>query len=83
MVTLKTTSIRELKHDATALLAMVANGESVEVRRRNVPVAVISPVLPKSPAKRPDFRGRLKSIYGDTLLTVTGTDLISEDRGDR
>lgn len=80
---MKTTSIRELKHDTTAVMAIVANGESVEIRRRNVPVAVISPIPAKSPAKRPNFRGRLKAIYGDTLLSVTGTDLVSEHRGDR
>ncbi len=79
---MKTTSIRELKHDTSTVLAMVANGESVEVRRRNVPVAVISPIKPRKVMHR-DFRGRLKAIYGDQVLTVTGTDLISEDRGDR
>ncbi len=80
---MKTASIRELKHDTTSVLAMVANGESVEVRRRNVPVAVISPVKTKGKAVRRNFRGRLRAIYGDTILTVTGTDLISEDRGER
>ncbi len=80
---MKTTSIRELKHDTSTVLAMVANGESVEVRRRNVPVAVISPIKTKPAAVRPDFRGRLKAIYGDKILTTTGTDLISEDRGNR
>jgi len=79
---MKTTSIRELKHDTSAVLAMVANGESVEVRRRNVPVAVISPIKTSKVVRR-DFRGRLKAIYGERILTVTGTDLISEDRGDR
>ena len=79
---MKTTSIRELKHDTSTVLAIVANGESVEVRRRNVPVAVISPIKTRKVVRR-DFRGRLKAIYGDQLLTVTGTDLISEDRGDR
>lgn len=80
---MKTTTIRELKHDMTTVLALVASGESVEVRRRNVPVAVISPIKEKNPAKRPDFRGRLKSIYGDQILSVTGTELVSEQRGDR
>lgn len=79
---MKTTSIRELKHDTSTVLAIVANGESVEVRRRNVPVAVISPIKTRKVMRR-NFQGRLKAIYDDQILTVTGTDLISEDRADR
>lgn len=80
---MRTTTIRELKHDTTTVLALVASGESVEVRRRNVPVAVISPIPAEETVKRPDFRGRLKSIYGERILPVSGTELISEQRGDR
>jgi len=31
---MRTTTIRELKHDTTTVLSWVAGGESVEVRRR-------------------------------------------------
>lgn len=77
----KTTTIRELKHDTSTVLSWVADGETVEVRRRNQPVALLSP--PKRPAvKRPDFAARLKAIYGPKVLPRTATDLISESRGD-
>jgi antitoxin (DNA-binding transcriptional repressor) of toxin-antitoxin stability system len=79
---MKVTSIRELKHATSAVLAIVADGESVEVRRRNVPIAMISPIKPAK-VRRRDFRGRLKAIYGDQILTFTGTDLMAEDRDNR
>ncbi|MSU50689.1 MAG: type II toxin-antitoxin system prevent-host-death family antitoxin [Opitutus sp.] len=63
-VTMKTTTIRELKHDTTTVLSWVAGGESVEVRRRGEPVAVLSPVKRKARIARPDFVARLKTIYG-------------------
>lgn len=59
-------------------------GESLEVRRHNQPVAVISPIqVSKALRERPKFRGRLHSIYGDQVLPETATTLLSEDRGER
>ena len=82
---MKTASIRELKHDTAEVLGWVEAGEPVEIRRRGKLVAVMSPppsLLGKA-ATRPDFQARLKSIYGDTVLKVTATDLLAEERGDR
>ena len=78
----KTTTIRELRHDTTKVLSWVAAGQSVEVRRRNQPVAVLSPPARRRIIRRPDFGARLRSIYGRTTLKTTGTDLVSASRGD-
>ena len=78
---MRITTIRELKHDTTTVLSWVLGGETVEVRRRNQPVALLSP--PRRPSiKRPDFGARLKAIYGRKALVTTGTELISISRGD-
>jgi antitoxin (DNA-binding transcriptional repressor) of toxin-antitoxin stability system len=79
---MKTTTIRELRHDTTTVLAWVAGGESVEVRRRGEPVAVLSPRKRKGRIVRPDFEGRLRASYGDQVLTIPATDVISESRGE-
>ena len=34
----------------------------------------------KSRIKMPDFMGRMRAIYGDTIFQVSGADLIREDR---
>jgi len=78
----KTTTIRELKHDTTKVLSWVAGGESVEVLRRNVPVAVLSPPSRSTDVPRPDFTARLKTIYGSRELPTTGTELVSGARGE-
>lgn len=77
---MKITTIRELKHDTTTVLRWVERGETVEVRRRNQPVAVLSPPKPRR-RSTPDFAGRLKKIYGRRILPTTGRDIISESRG--
>ena len=79
---MKTTTIRELKHDTTTVLSWVVKGETVEVRRRNEPVALLSPPKRRSAARRPDFRARLKAIYGNKTLDATATELISSARGE-
>ena len=71
---MKTTTIRELKHDTTRVLSWVADGQTVEVRRRNDPVALLSPPARRSVVRRPDF-ARLRAIYGKKRLKVTTTDL--------
>lgn len=78
----KRTTIRELKHETTKVLGWVAHGETVEVLRRSVPVAVLSPAVSQAAGPRPDFAARLRSVYGDRILPVTATDLLSISRGD-
>lgn len=78
---MKITTIRELKHATSTVLGWVAAGETVEVRRRNHPVAVLSPPRPAGRIAKPDFGKRLRSVYGSTVLPVTGTAIISDSRG--
>ena len=79
---MRATSIRQLKHETTTVLGWVAGGESVEVRRRREPVAVLSPPRRKKRIARPDFVARLERIYGNLALATTATELLSDARGD-
>ena len=78
---MKKATIRELKHETTAVLRRVAAGETIEVCRHGKPVAVLSPVGTRDVVSLPDFAARLRAIYGDVTLPVTATDMISEARG--
>jgi len=68
---MKTVTIRQVHHDFSAVLALVAQGEEVTVLNRTRPVARICPPLPEVPAKKvemPDFAARAKSIFGDRII---------------
>ena len=80
---MKRTTIRELKHATSKLLLLVEQGECVEVRRHNRPVAVLTPPAKKTAGPRPDFAARLVEIYGAKALETTGTELVNELRGER
>lgn len=79
---MKTATIRELRHDTTAVLSWVTRGESVEVLRRGAPVALLTPRKRKARVVRPDFLARIQTAYGKHALSPTATDLISDARGE-
>lgn len=83
MSPVRQTTIRELKHATTRVLAMVESGEAVEVCRRRRPVAILPPPGRGKAAGMPDFAARLEKICGDRELPVTGADLIGAARGER
>lgn len=80
---MKTTTVRELRQDTSTVLSWIAGGESVEIRRRGIPVAVLSPRKRKQRIKTPDFLARIRAAYGDEVLATTATNLISESRGEQ
>ncbi|MBC8011016.1 MAG: type II toxin-antitoxin system prevent-host-death family antitoxin [Burkholderiales bacterium] len=80
---MKTSTIRELKHATSRVLGWAEAGEAVEVRRRGKPVVVITAPAKATRVARPDFEGRLRAIYGDTVLAVSASELIGEARGER
>ena len=77
---MKTVNLRQLRHDFGSVLALLEQGETVEISKRGKTIALLSPPPPpKAPKARalPDFTARLKRIFGD--LIVPG-DVIVEER---
>lgn len=82
---MKTTNIRELKHATSTVLGWVAEGETVEITRRNQVVGIIVPPKSTKAAKpKPDdFYQRLEALFHDKTKPMTGTEIVSYGRGDR
>jgi antitoxin (DNA-binding transcriptional repressor) of toxin-antitoxin stability system len=82
MYHMKTVSVRDLRYDFPKVERLLRSGEEIQITKRRKAIARLTP----EPAVRPplpDFLGRLKEIYGDKVLEVSGADLISADREDR
>jgi len=79
---MRTTTIRELKHETSKVLSWVERGETVEIRRRRKPVAKLSPPGRPSQTKRPDFLSRLRTAYGSKVLRRTATSVVADARGE-
>jgi antitoxin (DNA-binding transcriptional repressor) of toxin-antitoxin stability system len=81
---MRTTNIRELKHATAKVLGWVEQGETVEVKRRDKVVAILSPPKPdEKPIIKRNFAADIREIFGDRMLPTTGTEIVSEGRGER
>jgi prevent-host-death family protein len=77
---LKTVSLQQLRRETGSVLALVEQGETIEITRRGRTIALISPPPPASTSTfkaRPDFTARLKRVFGG--LIVPG-DVVVEER---
>lgn len=76
---MKTVSVRDLRYDFKKVERLLSQGEDLQVTKRHKVIAHLTPERGERPPL-PDFLGRLKEIYGDKVLSVTGAELISWDR---
>lgn len=77
----KTASIYDVQHNFSRVLAALSDGETVVIKRRNVPVAKLVAIEKKSP-KLPDFLGRMDATYGSQTAPDSQS-LLDELREDR
>ncbi len=65
MYNMKTTTVRQLRHDFGSVLEWIEEGEEVEISKRGEVVALLKPIQTRRmrKAKRPDFAARLKKLF--------------------
>jgi antitoxin (DNA-binding transcriptional repressor) of toxin-antitoxin stability system len=76
---MKTVSVRDLRYDFPKVEEILKSGEEIRITKRRKVIARLTPEPVERPPL-PDFLGRMKEIFGDKVLTVTGAEIISEDR---
>jgi prevent-host-death family protein len=77
-------SVRELQQNLKRVMTRVERGETVEVTRRNRPVARLSPARPSAAASDwPDLDARTRSVFGNRLVSPSGSQVVKNDRGER
>jgi prevent-host-death family protein len=77
-------SVRELQQNLKRVMARVERGETVEVTRRRRPVARLAPVEPTGAMSAwPDLEARARAVFGDRIITPSGSEVVIEDRGER
>ncbi len=66
-VHMRTATVRDLRNDFSKLEKWLAEGEEIQIQKRGEPVAVLSP--PKREFVKPDYRARLKRLWGDRVFS--------------
>jgi antitoxin (DNA-binding transcriptional repressor) of toxin-antitoxin stability system len=77
---MKRASVRDLRYDFPKVERMLAEGEPIEITKRNQVIGTLTPVNAVKKVEFPDFMARLKKIYGNKVLKVTGAELVRWDR---
>jgi antitoxin (DNA-binding transcriptional repressor) of toxin-antitoxin stability system len=80
MYGMKTASIGDLRHRFRKIERFLEHGEGIQITKRRRVIARLIPDGPEIIRPTPDFMARLRSIYGEKALAVTGAELISSDR---
>lgn len=73
-------SVRDLRYDFKKIERLLLQGEEVQITKRKKVIARLVPETEKVEKKWPDFEARIRKIFGDKILEVSGADLISADR---
>ena len=74
-------TVRDLRYRFREVESLLREGEEIEITKRKRVIARLLPSKAASPVRRPDFLGRLKQIYGNSRMKVSGAQLISRERG--
>jgi len=74
-------SVRDLRYHFPEIESLLQDGQEIQITKRK---RVIARLVPERPRKKappmPDFLGRLKEIYGNKVLKVTGAEMIRAER---
>jgi antitoxin (DNA-binding transcriptional repressor) of toxin-antitoxin stability system len=67
---MKRATVADLRNDFRRVSAWLEEGESVEIRKRGRPYAVLSPIgIRRRKRTRIDYMARLKGIWGSRVFT--------------
>jgi antitoxin (DNA-binding transcriptional repressor) of toxin-antitoxin stability system len=73
-------SVRDLRYQFKKIERLLLQGEEIQITKRRRVIARLVPENTESEKKMPDFLARVRKIYGDKILAVSGAELISLDR---
>jgi len=76
---MKKASVRDLRYRFPEIERLLQQGEKIEITKRKQVIARLLPAG-STASRRPDFLARLRNIYGDRTLEVSGAQLLKQER---
>jgi len=77
---MKRATVRDLRYAFKEVEAQLAEGEEIEIVRRNKVIAKLVPVCHAAPVEKPDFLARMRKIHGDVILHPSNAELLAVER---
>ena len=72
--------MQTLRYSFKKIERLLHEGEEIQITKRRRVIARLIPESVRSATQMPDFLARLRSIYGEKSLQVSGAELIAQDR---
>ncbi len=72
-------SVRDLRYRFSEVEDLLREGRQIAITKRKKVIAHLVPSPPTSGA-RPDFLARLKNLYGNKRLEISGAELLAKER---
>jgi antitoxin (DNA-binding transcriptional repressor) of toxin-antitoxin stability system len=80
MYHMRKASVRDLRYAFKKIERLLHQGEEIQITKRRRVIARLVPESDQPAAEIPDFLGRLRAIYGEKVLAVSGAALVAKDR---
>lgn len=80
MYHMRKASVRDLRYEFRKIERLLHQGEEIQITKRRRVIARLVPENGNTAVRMPDFLARLRRIYGDKELEVSGAELIAQDR---
>lgn len=77
---MKTVSVRVLRYEFPRVERLLREGQEVQVTKRRRVIARLVPEPARAQPPMPDFMARLRKLYGNKILKVSGAELLAEER---
>jgi antitoxin (DNA-binding transcriptional repressor) of toxin-antitoxin stability system len=77
---MKQASVSDLRQRFKKIERLLYQGEEIQITKRGRVIARLIPDAAEAAKQTPDFMTRLRTIYGDKVLAVSGAELASLDR---
>lgn len=80
---MKQASLRDLRYHFDRIATLLQEGEEIQITKRKRVIARLLPPSPPAKVPRPDFAARLKQMWGDKVMEVSGAELLAQERSSR
>lgn len=77
---MKKASVRDLRYRFPEIERILRQGEEIEITKRRRVIARLTPAKRRGQPKLPDFLARMRKIFGERVLRVSGAELIARSR---
>jgi antitoxin (DNA-binding transcriptional repressor) of toxin-antitoxin stability system len=73
-------TVRDLRYRFSIVEELLREGNEIQITKRKHVIARLLPPAATGPIRMPDFRARMKAIFGNKKLKFSGAKLIAQDR---